>query len=390
MRDWLRGRLGLLGDPLVVDTAVAAFVTVIAVAQQATATGGSPGTRSLGLTFAVLYPLPLILRRRWPVAVLAALIAALVVWALLGPATSGAGIPLIVALYTVAAHRPLRTSLPALAGTIVVLLGHHAFQAIAAPDMVEGAATLGAAWWLGNNSRTRRSQSEALASYAAELAATREELAERRVAEERLRIAREMHDVVAHSLGVVALQAGVAELLLKENPPQARRAVQTIAEVARSGLGEMRRALGLLRTSDGDSDRQASPRLADVPRLVTELRDTSHLDIQLEISGTPPVRLDPALELSVYRVVQEALTNAGKHAPGSHVTVKMGYDLGEVTVEIADDGIASDAPSLPGSGNGLIGMRERVGMFGGSFEAARQVDGGFRVAARFPLAEGAT
>ena len=125
VRDGLRGRLGLLGDPLVADTAVAAFVTVIAVAQQSTATGDSPGTRSLGLTFAVLYPLALILRRRWPVAVLAVLLTALVVWGLLGPATSGAGIPLMVALYTVAAYRPFRTSLAALAGTILILVGHH-------------------------------------------------------------------------------------------------------------------------------------------------------------------------------------------------------------------------------------------------------------------------
>ena len=390
VRDGLRGRLGLLGDPLVADTAVAAFVTVIAVAQQSTATGDSPGTRSLGLTFAVLYPLALILRRRWPVAVLAVLLTALVVWGLLEPVTSGAGIQLMVALYTVAAYRPFRTSLAALAGTILILVGHHVFQGIGVPDIVEAVAAFSAAWWLGDNARRRRSQSDALAAYAAELAATREELAERRVAEERLRIAREMHDVVAHSLGVVALQAGVAEHLLEEDPPKARRAVQTIAEVARSGLGDMRRALGLLRAFDGDSERQASPRLADVPRLVTEMSDASHLDIQLEVSGTPPVRADPALELSVYRVVQEALTNAGKHAPGSHVTVKMRYGADEVGVEVTDDGIASHAVTLPGSGSGLIGMRERVGMLGGSFEAARRNGGGFRVAARFPLAGEAT
>jgi signal transduction histidine kinase len=378
------GRPTSASDRLLVDAAVAVCATDLAVAQQATSTSQAAGTRSLGLTIAALYPLALVARRLAPVVVMAGLLAGLLVWAALGVPTNAAGIPLIVALYTVAAYRPRRISLAVLAATIVCLGVTGALEAVMALDMIESVALVTAGWWLGDNAHTRRSQSEALAAYAAELAETREELAERRVAEERLRIAREMHDVVAHSLGVVAIQAGVVEHLLDEKPSQARQSVSTIGEVARSSLADMRRTLGVLR---GDDDaRDASPRLADVPRLVAEVGDSSGLDVRLQVSGTASRPLDPALELSAYRVVQEALTNAGKHAPSSKVTVQVVYGNDDVRVEVADDGAASTPPELPGSGRGLVGMRERVAMFGGTFEAARGDGGGFRVAASFPFA----
>jgi signal transduction histidine kinase len=368
----------------VADTAVAACVSVIAVAQQATSTPQAPGTRSLGLAIAALYPLALVARRLAPVVVMGGMLVGLLVWTALDVPTSGAGVPLIVALYTVAAYRPRRTSLAVLAVTIACLGVAGILDALAALGIAEVVALFTAGWWLGDNARIRRSQSEALAAYAAELADTREELAERRVAEERLRIAREMHDVVAHSLGVVAIQAGVVEHLLDQDPSQARRSVSTIGEVARSSLADMRRTLGVLR--GGGDARDASPRLADVPRLVSEVGDASDLDVRLQVSGTAPRRLDPALELSAYRVIQEALTNAGKYAPGSHVTVDVVYGDDDVRVEVADDGAASAPQKLPGSGHGLIGMRERVAMFGGTLEAARRNGGGFRVAASFPFA----
>ncbi len=146
----------------------------------------------------------------------------------------------------------------------------------------------------------------------------------------------------------------------------------------------MRRTLGLLRTGDQPADREAAPRLADLPQLVRAHGSGAQLDVDLRVSGQPPAALDPALELSVYRVVQEALTNACKHAPRSHVTVDLTYGTNGVDVEITDNGSAAPL-GLPGSGNGLAGMRERVGMFGGTFEAARRIGGGFRVAARFPV-----
>ena len=381
-----RGRV-LLRKPWVVDAALAAFVTVIALAQQSSSVGVTPATRSVGLAFAALYPLLLVARRRAPATVFAVMLGVLAVWAATGAATSGAGVPVLVGLYTVAAYRPGRVSVPVAVITAVMILAVQAQSAQVTSNVVETFASCAAAWWLGRNSRARRSQSEALSVYAEELAATRERLVEQRVADERLRIAREMHDVVAHSLGVVAVQAGVAEYVLDEDPSQARLSVATIRDAARTGLADMRRTLGLLRSADATTDREAWPRLTDVPGLVSSLRCGSGWDIDLYVSGDPPVALDPALQLSVYRVVQEALTNAGKHAPGSHVSVHLAYGVDDVEVEIIDDGSARPL-DVPGSGNGLVGMRERVRMFGGTFEAARRIGGGFRVAARFPVVGG--
>lgn len=381
---WRRGRV-LLAEPLVVDVALAAFVAVIAVAQQVSSVADRAATHSTGLTFAALFPTALIVRRRAPVAVMAAMLAVLLVWAATGAATSGAGIPVMVALYTVAAYRPAAVSVPVATVTAAVVLVVTAQSVEVTSNVVEVLATCAGAWWLGANSRTRRSQKEALAEYAHELAVTRERLVEQRVADERLRIAREMHDIVAHSLGVVAVQAGLAEHVLEENPSQARQSVRTIRDVARMGLQDMRRTLGLLRSDESQPGLETSPRIADVPSLVESLRRGSQFDVDFRVTGTPPRTLAPALELSVYRVVQEALTNAGKHAPGSRVTVRLRYGRDDLDVEIVDDGSTTPL-DVPGSGNGLLGMRERVSMFGGTFEGARRNGGGFRVAARFPLA----
>jgi signal transduction histidine kinase len=369
-----------------VDAALALFVMVVALAQQQSASSRSPATHSLGMTFAALFALTLTYRRRAPLAVLGVMVAALLAWSLSGVPTSGAGIPIVVALYSVAAYRPARVTLAGLALAIACVFAVRTNQGIPAADMVETVAIMAGACYFGSNVGLRRRQGESLAAYAAELAATREELANQRVAEERLRIAREMHDVVAHSLGVVAIQAGVAEHLLTQDPEQARRSVSTIGEAARTGLADMRRTLGLLRTETAAIDTEASPRVADIPKLVAELGETSQLVIELVSSGHPPPLGNPALELSVYRVVQEALTNAGKHAPRSRVAVKVAFTEQAVEVEVIDDGAGARSLDLPGSGNGLAGMRERVALFNGSFEAGPREGGGFRVWARFPLA----
>jgi signal transduction histidine kinase len=294
----------------------------------------------------------------------------------------------MVGLYTVAAYRQARVSSVLAVVTAVGILGVQAQSIEVTSNVVEVAASCAGAWWLGLNARTRRSQRDALAAYAEQLATTREQLAQQRVAEERLRIAREMHDVVAHSLGVVAVQAGVAEHLLEDDPAEARDSVATIRNVARVGLQDMRRVLGVLRSGEEASQREVAPGLTNVPELVETLTRGSQLDIDLSITGDPPGTLAPALQLSVYRVVQEALTNVCKHAPGSRVLVELRYGPDDVDLEIVDDG-STTSLGLPGSGNGLVGMRERVGMFGGTFEATRRIGGGFRVAARFPIAGGA-
>lgn len=383
---WRRGQT-LLGSALVVDSALAAFVVVIALAQQSSSVADTPATHTIGLAFATLFPLPLVLRRRAPVLVLAVMLMVLAAWAATGAATSGAGIPVMVALYTVAAYRSARVSVPVAMVTAAGIVGAQAQAVEVTSNLVEVVASCAGAWWLGANARTRRAQKDALAAYADELAATREALAGQRVAEERLRIAREMHDVVAHSLGVVAVQAGVAEHLLEEDPTQARGSVATIRTVARDGLQDMRRTLGVLRSHEDMADHEAWPGLTNVPQLVERLGRGSQLDIDLSVTGEPSRTLPPALELSVYRVVQEALTNVCKHAPGSCVSVQLRYGEDDITVEVVDDG-STTSLDLPGSGIGLVGMRERVAMFGGTLDAARRIGGGFRVAARFPVTGG--
>jgi signal transduction histidine kinase len=378
----------LFASPWLADAALVVFVVVIAVAQQSSSVADRPATHSTGLAFSALLPLVLVLRRRAPVLVLVLMLAVVAVWAATGAATSGAGIPIMVGLYTVAAYRPARVSSALAVVTAVGILGVQAQSIEVTSNVVEVAASCAGAWWLGLNARTRRSQRDALAAYAEQLATTREQLAQQRVAEERLRIAREMHDVVAHSLGVVAVQAGVAEHLLEDDPAEARDSVATIRNVARVGLQDMRRVLGVLRSGEETSQDEVAPGLTNVPELVETLTRGSQLDIDLSITGDPPGTLAPALQLSVYRVVQEALTNVCKHAPGSRVLVELRYGPDDVDLEIVDDG-STTSLGLPGSGNGLVGMRERVGMFGGTFEATRRIGGGFRVAARFPIAGGA-
>jgi signal transduction histidine kinase len=377
----------LFGNPLLADFALVVFVAVIAVAQQTSSVADSPATHTTGLTFSALLPLVLVLRRRAPVLVLVVMLAIVAAWAVTGAATSGAGIPILVGVYTAAAYRPAWVSSVLAVVTAVGILGVQAQSVQVTSNLVEVVASCAGAWWLGANARTRRSQRDALAAYAEELATTREQLAQQQVAEERLRIAREMHDVVAHSLGVVAVQAGVADHLLEQDPAQARDSVATIRDVARVGLQDMRRTLGVLRSEEGTSDREVAPGLSNVPELVENLTRGSQLDVDLCITGDAPCALAPALQLSVYRVLQEALTNACKHAPGSRVTVELRYGPNDVDLEIVDDG-STTSLGLPGSGNGLVGMRERVGMFGGSFEANRRIGGGFRVAAHFPIAGG--
>jgi signal transduction histidine kinase len=384
---WWRRVQGVFGNPWLIDSALVLFVVVIALAQQFASVADEPATHATGLTFAAVLPLVLVLRRRAPILVLATMLAILGVWTATGAATSGAGIPVMVGLYSVAAYRPVLVSSVLAVLTAVGILGVQAQSIQVTSNLVEVVASCAGAWWLGANAQTRRSQRDALAAYAEELADTRERLAQQRVAEERLRIAREMHDVVAHSLGVVAVQAGVADHLLQESPEQARDSVATIKKVARVGLQDMRRTLGVLRSEEGPSEREAAPGLANVPQLVDDITRGSQLDVDLCVTGEAPTALAPALQLSVYRVVQEALTNACKHAPGSRVTVDLRYGPDDVDVEIVDDGSTTPL-GLPGSGNGLVGMRERVGMFGGTFEATRRIGGGFRVAARFPIAGG--
>jgi signal transduction histidine kinase len=199
---------------------------------------------------------------------------------------------------------------------------------------------------------------------------------------ERARIARELHDVVAHGMSVVVLQAVGGRRMLDSDPRQARDAFDTIERVAGQCLGEMRRLLGILRAHDEHVPLAPQPRLGELPALVDQVR-ASGADVTLTTTGEPR-ELAPAIELSAYRIVQEAVTNAVKHAPGSAVRLTLGYEPDAFTIHVEDDGTGTRARD--GSpGHGLIGMRERAELFGGSLVVSTPPGGGFTVDATLPL-----
>ena len=200
------------------------------------------------------------------------------------------------------------------------------------------------------------------------------------IAEERARIARELHDVIAHSVSVMTVQAGAAEEMLKVDPARALEPVRAVQETGRQALVEMKRLVGMLREHDEEVGLAPQPGVAELERLVARMRDAG-LPVELRIEGTPRP-LPIGVDLSAYRVVQEALTNALKHAGASAALVTLHYGERDLTVEVTDEG--PRRAEQPG-GHGLIGMRERVGIFGGTFEAGPRESGGFAVRALLPF-----
>ena len=205
------------------------------------------------------------------------------------------------------------------------------------------------------------------------------------MAQERARIARELHDVVAHRVSLMTVQAGAARVVAAEQPEVAARALGAVEQAGRDALSALRHLLGVLRP-DGDADATApQPRVADLPALAAELR-AAGLDVTLAVDDAP-AHVPARVGLSVYRIVQEALTNALRHAgPGTGVDVRVASGPRCVCVTVDDDGRGVAAAPSPGVGHGLIGMRERAVALGGSLDAAPVRGGGFRVVATLPVA----
>ncbi|MEV0779908.1 sensor histidine kinase [Streptomyces sp. NPDC050428] len=203
----------------------------------------------------------------------------------------------------------------------------------------------------------------------------------RRADEERLRIARELHDVLAHSISVINVQAGVGLALLDSDPEQARTALTTIKAASKEALGEVRQVLDTLRTS-GDAPRAPAPGLDRLPELVEQAAGAG-LSVELEDEGER-VALSPGADLAAFRIVQEALTNVVRHSGSRTAHVQLGYGADVLTLRIDDAGPAT-GDEAGGSGNGLVGMRERAAALGGTIEAGPRPDGGFRVRASLPL-----
>jgi signal transduction histidine kinase len=240
-----------------------------------------------------------------------------------------------------------------------------------------------AAYLFGSTMRNRRLYSEQLEERANALEREREDETKRALTEERLRIAQELHDVVAHSMGVIAVQAGVGAHVIETDPAEAKKSLDAISHTSRSTLAEIRRMLGVLR-DDRSASYEPSPGLADLDRLVRNLASAG-LETEVRNEGTQ-TELPPGVDFTAYRIVQEALTNVLKHAGRARAVIVIGYEESALRLEILDDGRGINGRAAPG-GHGLIGMRERVGVYGGSFDAGPRAGGGFRVAVRLPYGE---
>jgi signal transduction histidine kinase len=237
---------------------------------------------------------------------------------------------------------------------------------------------------VGDNMRTKRAYLRALEERAVRLEREREQHALRAAAEEQARIARELHDVIAHNVSVMVIQAGAARRIAERDPGRAEEAARLIESTGREALAELRRTLGMLRRSDEDIALAAKPSLVRVGALLLGAQRAG-LSASLTVEGTPRP-LPPGLDLAAYRIVQEALTNVIEHAGPANAMVIVRYRREDVELEISDDGAGAGGANGVAPGHGLVGMRERVALYGGELQAGPQREGGFRVRARLPYA----
>jgi signal transduction histidine kinase len=370
------------------DLALALLATVAELAQVIGATGAPSGP---ALVLAIVAGGALVLRRAAPLAVLATTGAALVAIVALGDDPSF--VSGMIALYTTAALCELRVSLAALVVTAAIAATGSAVTADAPGRETSAwfgaiiAATLTVGiWGLGAYAQTRRRYRRELEERAGFAEREREQLARIAVHEERASIARELHDIVAHSVSVMLVGVRGARDALRTSPDAAD---ETLARVERSGeqsLAELRRILALLREPTQRAESRPQPSLAELDELVASYR-AAGLPVRLEVIGEP-MPLHGGVELSVYRIVQEALTNTLKHSNPTNVTVTLGYRDARLELEVVDDGTPTRVGEAT-TGQGLVGMRERVALLGGELETGHREGGGFRVAARLPVGDDA-
>lgn len=294
---------------------------------------------------------------------------------------------LAVAMYSLAAHAaPSRAIAGLVFCVVLVWIATFAPQGPGGENLIFGLVVPGTPWLAGWMVRRRTDQAVALALHAQELERTQAEREGAAVTQERHRIARELHDIIAHSVSVMTIQAGAVEEVLDRDPHQARQAAASIRATGRQAQLDLRRLLGLLR--DGNTNVQPltpQPGLADLEHLLDSVR-RSGLAVRVTVDGTPRT-LPAAVDLSAFRVVQEALTNTLKHARASAASVGVRYGTDTVDIEVIDDGTAraTGDGDLSGGGHGLAGMRERVALYGGELHFGPVPTGGFRVHALLPV-----
>ncbi|MGP3924050.1 sensor histidine kinase [Streptomyces sp. 8N616] len=423
---WLRAH------PLALDAAVAAVVLVLILLGMVTEPHGPSGPRygerrpeASSVVLAVLASAALVLRRRRPRRVLAVTGLFTLAELVTGPGDHGAPITMTtaVAVYTVASRTDRSTTWRVALLTAVALT---ATAMLFGARPWYGQQNLGIFAWngmaaaVGDAVRSRRAFIDAIRERAERAERTREEEARRRVAEERMRIARELHDVVAHHIALVNVQAGVAAHVMDNRPDQAKEALAHVREASRSALNELRATVGLLRQfGDPEAPTEPAPGLALLDQLVEGFARAG-LPVEVEVSSTAPKgpwhsrraedaaavigELPTGVDLTAYRVVQEALTNTHKHAGDeARAVVRIARAWQSLEITVLDDGVGVPVPVLveageegtadggdegavdAGGGHGLLGMRERAAVLGGECEVGPRYGGGFRVHVRLPL-----
>ena len=369
------------------DAALAAALAVVGLVQvvtgwndggigEAPGVPGAPPWLRAGLTLAVT--LPLAVRRTRPLVAVCAVCVVLAVQVVVDPfvALVPALLALLVADYSCAVHAPLRLRAGGLVAVLAVL-GVFAWRI--PEERLPGEVTFGlvvvvGAWVAGDLVRSRFRTAHTLGERARSVVTEHEARAHAVLAEERRRIARELHDVVAHSVCVMGVQAGAARMLLDDDPAAVRAALAEIESTARSSVSELSRMVGILRDGAAAS-REPLPGLAGLPELLERVRAAGRT-VTLDVEGAPHP-LPPGLDLTAYRVLQESLTNAVKHGVGP-MSVRVGHGPGRVELDVRSGGPVAAAEGS-GVGHGLIGMRERVALYGGRFAAGPCAEDGFRV-----------
>ena len=378
-------------DPRIVDGLIALALAILIELQFILGDQPGPEADAVNLIGGLALTLPLAWRRRAPLAMICVFLAAGVINEVLDgglfsfPAGGHGEVPPfatlvtgVVAFYSLGAHAGERDARAGLA------LGLAALWAIV---VVSGQVDFGSfffstalaliPWLVGRNLRAR----------AMRLAAAEREQEQRTrlaLSHERARIAREFHDVVAHSVGVMVVQAEGARRVLDRDPERAREALDSIEHTGRTALDEMRRSLGVLRRDDPEPELEPQPGLHDLDRLLDQAREGG-LEVDVEVEGEPR-ELPQGVDLSAYRIVQEALTNAIKHAGPVRTRVTVRYGEAELELEVSDDGPGPSANGEAASGHGLVGMRERIASHGGELRTGPGPEGGFVVHASLPLA----
>jgi signal transduction histidine kinase len=369
---WLRRH------PWLVDLLLVGFLLVVGVA--AAVRNGRHEQAAIALS--IVEVLPLLLRRRFPVPVVVFMTAVAVtmiavgVWAV--PLQLGVALYTLMSVSERRAERAVGIAAILAVAIAVLTVGGIEFGAGAARVVFLIAASL-----LGDSIGSRRAYVREIEEKADRLEREQKSEARRATAEEQARIARELHDIVAHALSVIVVQAGAAEDAFELDPARAREPIRAIDSAARAALTDLRGVLGVLQDS---TEYEPQPSLGRLDRLIDQIRATG-LNVVLEYEGSPRP-LSTAIELSAYRIVQEALTNTLKHADAEHVRVRIRYGP-RLEIEVSDDGGGGGNATGGTDGNGLVGMRARVALLGGVLTTGPLPGGGYRVATEIPIEESA-